>query len=39
MPKPISRLRLAFTLIAAPFVAVSLLLLAGFLLARDIQAD
>lgn len=39
MPKPISRLRLAFTLIAAPFVAVPLLLLAGFLLARDIQAD
>lgn len=39
MPKPISRLRLAFTVIAAPFVAVSVLLLAGYLLARDIQSD
>lgn len=37
--QPTSRLRTALTVLAAPFVALPLLLLAGYLLARDLQAE
>lgn len=39
LPQPVSRIRVALTVLAAPFVAIPLLLLAGYLLARDLQAE